>query len=116
DAFQRLYDHRTQDLIRIASNGTGELPKGSISPDLVKRLAAEACAIAAHLLHICIRALVYCPPCDIRFGDYLQALITADIDAVPVDENGYCVALIADFRARGIFPDRVNTLSTVSLS
>ncbi len=115
DAFQRLYDHRTQDLIRIASNGTGELPKGSISPDLVKRLAAEACAIAAHLLHICIRALDYCPPCDIRFGDYLQALITADIDAAPVDENGYRVALIEAFRARGIFPDRVNTLSTESL-
>jgi hypothetical protein len=115
DAFQRLYDHRTQDLIRIATNGTGELPKGNISPDLVKRLAAEACSIAAHLLHICIRALDYCPPCDITYGNYLQALVTADIDAAPEDESGYRIALIEAFRARGIFPDRVNTLSTESL-
>jgi hypothetical protein len=115
DAFQRLYQHRTQDLIRIATNGTGELPKGNISPDLVKRLALEACTIASHLLHICIRALDYCPPCDITFGNYLQALITADLDAAPEDEHGYRIALIEAFRARGIFPDRVNTLSIDSL-
>lgn len=115
DAFQRLYHHRTEDLIRIATNGTGELPKGNISPDLVRRLASEACTIASHLLHICIRALDYCPPCDITFGNYLQALITADLDAAPEDEHSYRVALIEAFRARGIFPDRVNTLSTESL-
>lgn len=115
DAFQRIYHYRTQDLIRIATGGSGILPDGNISPDLVKRLASEACEIAEHLLHICIRALDYCPPLDISFGNYLRALITADLDVAPEDENGYRVALIEAFRARGIFPDRVNTMSVESL-
>ena len=115
DAFQRIYRFRTSDLLRIATNGTGVLPEGSVNRDLNRRLAGEASKIAEHLLHICIRALDYCPPHDISFGDYLRALITADLDAAPIDENGYRVALIEAFRARGIFPDRVNTLSIDSL-
>lgn len=115
DAFQRLYHHRTQDLIRIATQGTGVLPQGAIHPDLVKRLSREASHIATHILQICIRALDYCPPFDITFGSYLRALITADIDIAPADENGYRIALIEAFRAWGIFPERVNTLSAESL-
>jgi hypothetical protein len=115
DAFQRIYGFRTADLLRIATGGTGVLPEGSISVDLVRRLAAEAGQIAEHLLHICIRALDYCPPHDIDFGDYLRALITADLDIAPEDSGGYRVALIEAFRARGIFPDHVNTLSVESL-
>jgi hypothetical protein len=101
--------------MRIGTNGTGILPEGSISRDLVHRLAGEASEIAEHLLHICIRALDYCPPNDITFGSYLRALITADLDIAPEDENGYRLGLIEAFRARGIFPDRVNTLSIESL-
>lgn len=115
DTFQRIYDYKTRDLLRIASNGTGVLPEGSISRDLVHRLAREAGEIAEHLLHICIRALDYCPPNDISFGSYLRALITADLDIAPEDENGYRLGLIEAFRARGIFPSRVNTLSIESL-
>ena len=115
DAFQRIYKHRTRDLVRIATNGTGVLPEGSLGPDLVRRMAGEAGEIAEHLLQICIRALDYCPPNDISFGSYLRALITADLDIAPEDETGYRVALIEAFRARGIFPRRVNTLSIESL-
>ena len=115
DAFQRIYTFRTRDLIRIATNGTGVLPKGSINQDLVRRLAGEASEIADHLLHVCIRALDYAPPHDISFGDYLRALISADVDIAPEDEGGYRIALIEAFRARGIFPDRVNTFSVESL-
>ena len=115
DAFLRLYNDKTQDLLRIASNGTGVLQPGAIHPDLVKRLAEQACTIAQHLLHISIRALDYCPPLDINFGDFLRALITADIDTSPRDTNGYRIALIEAFRSWGIFPERVNTLSTESL-
>lgn len=115
DAFQRIYRHRTADLLRIATQGTGVLPEGSISNDLVRRLAGEAGQIAEHLLHVCIRALDYCPPFDVSFGDYLRALITADLDIAPEDESNYRLALIEAFRARGIFPDRVNTLSIDSL-
>lgn len=116
DAFQRIYRHRTSDLLRIATNGTGLLPAGSVSADLVHRLAREASETAEHFLHICIRALDYCPPNDITFGSYLRALITADLDIAPEDEHGYRVALIEAFRARGIFPRRINTLSIESLS
>ena len=116
DAFIRLYNVLTEDLIRIATNGSGILQPGAIHPDLVKRLAAAVCEIAEHLLHICIRALDYCPPFDITFGDYLRALITADLDTSPNDMNGYRVALIEAFRSWGIFPDRVNTLSIESLT
>ncbi len=115
DAFQRIYRFRTQDLFRIASGGTGVMPAGSISRDLVGRLAREANRIAEHLLHICIRALDYCPPVDITFGDYFRALITADLDIAPEDETGYRVALIEAFRARGIFPAQLRTLSVESL-
>jgi len=116
DAFQRIYNFRTRDLIRIATNGTGVLPEGSISRDLVHRLATEASEIAERMLHVCIRALDYCPPHDITFGDYLRALITADRDIAPEDQAGYRLALIEAFRARGIFPDRVNTISIESLA
>ena len=115
DAFIRLYNSTTADLLRIATNGTGILQPGAIHPDLVKRLANAACEIAERLLHICIRALDYCPPHDITFGDYLRALITADLDSSPNDMNGYRLALIEAFRSWGIFPDRVNTLSVESL-
>ncbi|RPD42377.1 hypothetical protein [Chitinophaga barathri] len=115
DAFLRLYTLQTEDLIRIATNGTGVLQPGAIHPDLVKRLAREACEIADHLLHICIRALDYCPPLDINYGDYLRAVISADLDISPVDTNGYRVALIEAFRSWGIFPETVTTLSVESL-
>lgn len=115
EAFMRIYNFRVQDLLRIATQGSGILPQGSIHPDLVKRLAAEASEIASHMLSICIRALDYCPPIDIKFGDYLQALITADTDLSPEDNNGYRVSLIDAFRAWGIFPEKVKTLSVYSL-
>ena len=115
DAFMRLYNFKTQDLLRIATQGSGILPQGAIHPDLVKRLSKEAAEIALHLLSVCIRALDYCPPFDITFGSYLRALITADVDICPEDNNDYRVALIEAFRARGIFPEQVNTLSTYSL-
>lgn len=115
DTFRRIYKHRTSDLLRIATAGTGVLPEGNISHDLVHRLAQEASEIAEHLLHICIRALDYCPPNDIDFGSYLRALITADLDIAPEDESGYRLALMEAFRARGIFPSRVNTFSIESL-
>ena len=55
---------------------------------------------------MCIRALDYCPPVDITFGEYLRALITADTDLVPNDKLGYRIAFIEAFRNRGIYPQR----------
>ena len=43
---------------------------------------------------MCLRALDYCPPVDVQFGDFLRALITADHDLVPDDPYGYRASLI----------------------
>ncbi len=115
DAFLAIYKRRIADLTRIASSGTGILAEGALHPDLVDRLAAEASKSAQHVLNICIRALDYCPPVDINFGDYLRALITGDLDLVPDDDLGYRIAFIEAFRRRGIYPRDLRTLSVESL-
>ena len=63
---------------------------------------------------MCIRALDYCPPVDITFGEYLRALITADFDLVPDDDR------LPHRGHRGVPPPRhlsrdVRTLSIESL-
>lgn len=115
DAFARLYKYKVADLIRLASNGTGILAHGEIDPDLVKRLSKEACEIADKLMMVCIRALDYCPPSDLTFGDYLRSLITADLAHNPDDEEGLRYAVMESFRAWGIIPDDVNTFSVEAL-
>jgi hypothetical protein len=115
DAFLQVYRRRTADLLRLATAGTGILPAGHISTDLVGRLAREASKVAGQFLNICIRALDYCPPVDLTFGEYLRALITADADLVPDDKYGYRTAFIEAFRNRGIYPWDVKHLSPGSL-
>lgn len=115
DAFLSIYKSRIADLLRIATGGTGQLPDGQLHPDLVERLAREAAKTSRHMLNMCIRALDYCPPIDLTFGEYLRALITADSDLVRDDDRGYRIAMIEAFRRRGIFPDDVRTLSEDSL-
>ena len=116
EAFLSIYKSRVADLLRIASNGTGVLTPGELHPDLVNRLASEAAKTAQHVLNMCIRALDYCPPVDINFGDYLRAIVTADIDIVHDDDRGYRIAFIEAFRRRGIYPRDIRTLSEESLS
>lgn len=115
NAFLQIYKRRKADLLRLATNGSGVLPAGEISVDLVNRLADEASKVAGHILDMCIRALDYCPPVDLTFGEYFRALITADTDLVPVDRHGYRVAFIEAFRDRGIYPRDVKSLSPDSL-
>jgi hypothetical protein len=115
DAFLQIYKRRTADLLRLATGGTGVLPVGDISTDLVNRLAVEASKVAGQILNICIRALDYCPPVDIVFGEYLRALVTADVDLVPDDRLGYRTAFIESFRNRGIYPHDVKHLAPGSL-
>ncbi|OFW05850.1 MAG: hypothetical protein A3H96_15605 [Acidobacteria bacterium RIFCSPLOWO2_02_FULL_67_36] len=114
DAFLSIYKNRTRDLLRLSSGGTGQV-QGELHPDLVNRLAQEASKAAGHVLNMCIRALDYCPPVDLTFGEYLRALITADMDLMPEDEHRYRVAFIEAFRRRGIYPRNVRTLSEDSL-
>jgi hypothetical protein len=115
DAFLAIYATRTADLYRIYTGGTGVLQPGAVHPDLVNRLANEASTAAGHVLRICIRALDYVPPVDITFGEYLRALITADIDLVDDDPLGYRIAFVEAFRRRGIYPSDLATLSVDTL-
>ena len=115
EAFLQIYDARIADLKRLATGGTGVLPEGEISVDLVNRMAVEAASAADHVLKTCIRALDYCPPVDLTFGEYLRALITADMDLEPEDRFNYRTAFVSGFRARGIFPQFVRNLSEATL-
>jgi hypothetical protein len=83
---------------------------------LVDELAKEAAKTADHFLGMCIRALDYCPPVGLTFGDYLRALITSDRDMVPEDSHGYRIALIDAFRKRGIFAPGIPFLSEKCLA
>jgi hypothetical protein len=115
DAFISMYRSRVQDLLRLYTSGTGVLPAGEIHPDLVNRLSEEATKAAGHVLTMCIRALDYCPPVDLTFGEYLRAIITADYEQYPEDAHNYRVAFVEAFRRRGIYPRDVRTLSAENL-
>ncbi|CCH56212.1 hypothetical protein BN8_05532 [Fibrisoma limi BUZ 3] len=116
DAFLNIYRKRTADLYRIATNGTGVMPAGDLHPDLVRRLASEASRTAKQFLTVCIRALDYCPPVGSTFGDFLRAVITADVDLVPNDPMGYRVAFVESFKRWGIYPTGIRTLSVENLT
>jgi hypothetical protein len=115
DAFVNIYKKRIADLQRIATGGTGILPEGSLHPDLVNRMAKEAAKSANNILHMCVRALDYCPPVDISFGDYLRAIISADFDLVDNDTLNYRVAIIEAFQRNGIYPENLKNISVESL-
>jgi hypothetical protein len=114
DAFFSIYVKRIRDLLRLARASGGDID-GDMHPDLAERLAREAVTTANHFQTICIRALDYCPPVDLQFGEFLRALVTADIDAVPDDRWGYRAEIIKAFRLRGIRPVDINSYSEEAL-
>ncbi len=111
DAFFTIYVRRTRDLFRLAQAHDGD----DLHPDLAQRLASEAMKTAEHFSNICIRALDYCPPVDIQFGDFLRAIVTSDGDLVSDDPLGYRHAFIEAFRLRGIRPQGVTSYAEDSL-
>lgn len=113
-AFMVIYRSRTADLFRIASGGTGMLPPGDLHPDLTRRLANEAAECADRVLQMCIRAIDYCPPVDITFGDFLRGVITADLDYAP--EGGFRTVFIQSFSEWGIHPRGITSVGPDSLA
>jgi len=113
EAFLTIYQRRSSDLTRLAGvePGSGR----ALHPDLVARLAREASKSAEHVLRMCLRALDYLPPVDVRFGEFLRGIVTADTDLVPVDPFGYRIAMIEAFRRRGIVPEGCLSLAPDSL-
>jgi hypothetical protein len=115
DAFLVVFRRKTKRFVRLASDGTGVLRAGDLTPDLADILAEKISALASQFQALIIRAIDYCPPVDIRFGEFLRAMITADIDLVPDDPWGYREALVDAFLRRNILPRGVRNLSEQSL-
>jgi hypothetical protein len=103
-----------KDLIRL-SRSSGNDPGSDLHPDIAERVATTAATLARHFVSICVRALDYCPPIDIRYGEFLRALVTADFDLLQDDGAEYRNALIEAFRARGVVPQSVVSYSEEAL-
>lgn len=69
------------------------------------QVVAEGAAAADRLLNIAIRALDYAPPVNVGFGDFLSALLTADVEVAPDDSlYHYRKTLRRVFASYGITP------------
>ncbi|MCV3211110.1 hypothetical protein OHD62_31080 [Mesorhizobium sp. YC-39] len=65
----------------------------------------EGAKAAAQLLQMSIRAIDYCPPTDLDFGQFLTSLLTADRELVPDDSRfGYRTLVRKSFADFGIVP------------
>jgi hypothetical protein len=113
DAYFTVYLARATPLLRVYRSGgrsSDDLPQV-----LAELLAREASRTAEMFFTVCARALDYCPPVDITFGDFLRALITADRDFYPDDTDGVREALMQAFRLRGIVAEDAEYFSEASL-
>jgi hypothetical protein len=115
DAYFTIYERRTYNLFRIFRAGGGTTENGDLPLPLAERLAAVASGTAEQFFVICARALDYCPPVDITFGDFLRAVLTADLDFHPDDPDGVRDAFMQAFRLRGIVADGAAAFSEDSL-
>ena len=115
DAYFTIYVRRTTDLFRIYRAGGGSANPVELPAPLANMLAEAASETADQFFQICVRAIDYCPPVDITFGDYLRAIITADRDLHPVDESGVRDAFMQAFRLRGILPEGASYFSEEAL-
>jgi hypothetical protein len=70
----------------------------------------EGAKVADQLLTMAIRALDYCPPLDLEFGDFLAALLTVDAEVVPDDDRyDYRKVIRETFASYGIEPPEGRT-------
>lgn len=115
DAFCAVYKRKTDRYIRLATGGSGVLQPGQLHPVLVDVLVDKAARLAQQFLSIVIRAIDYCPPVDLHFGEFLQALVTADSEMVRDDPWGYREAFIDAFRERKVYLRNVPSLAEESL-
>jgi hypothetical protein len=111
DAYFSIYLRRTADLFRIYRAGGGRLDGSDLPNSLAERLAAEAGRTAEEFFQVCVRALDYCPPVDLTYGDFLRALITTERDLHPIDEVGVRDSFMQSFRLRGITPETASFFS-----
>lgn len=114
-AFERIAVKKATPFIRMATGRTELPPDEPVPLLLLDQLARILSRLAGQFRAICIRAIDFCPPVDIDFGDFLRAMITADTELVVDDDWGYREAIVQGFRQKGIYPHEVTTLSESSL-
>ena len=109
-AFATIYHRRVADLLSLAGR-----MEGRIDPVILQRLTREAVLVGGQVLNMALRALDYLPPVDVRFGEYLRAIVSADVDLVPHDPQHFRLAFIEAFRQRGILPSDCLSLAPENL-
>jgi hypothetical protein len=110
DAFRWILRRKTGTLRRLFGDRDARH-----SPDFIELLVHEATKLAGQFLNIVVRAVDYCPPVDLTFGEYLRAIVTADYDLVPEDPWSYREAFVQAFRRYGITVAGVPDLSEDAL-
>jgi len=114
DAYFSTYLRAAVPLFRIYRAGGGDLGSSELPVPLADALADAASTAADEFFQLCARALDYCPPVDLTFGDYLRALVTASTDLRP-EQRDVRQALMQSFRARGILADSASFFSEDAL-
>ena len=76
DAFFSVYMRRTADLFRIYRAGGGRSDRPTCPGRSPSCWPGTPPTTAKFFFRLCARALDYCPPVDVTFGDFLRALIT----------------------------------------
>lgn len=114
EAFLVTFKERARKFRRLAGIIQPTDSRG-LPVELTDLLTMEVNKLAEHFLNMLIRAIDYCPPVDLTFGEYLRALITADHEVMPEDHYDYRGALIRAFRRRGISFENVLDVSEDSL-
>lgn len=109
DAYFSIYLKRTLALFRVYRAGGGNNPE--LPGALEELLVEQASATADEFFQLCARALDYCPPVDMTFGDFLRALITANLELKEEDGRAVRDALMQAFRVRGIYPESASFFS-----
>ena len=115
DAFFSTYVARTSDLFRIFRAAGGSATPIDLPGPLANLLCTQAMRTAEEFFCICVRALDYCPPVDITFGDFLRAVVTAHWDHDEADVQGVRYTFMQAFRLRGIQPEGARFFSEDAL-
>lgn len=113
DAYFTVYLAKASSLLELLLELMPD--KGALPQALAELLSSRTAKMAETFFELCARALDYCPPVDLTFGDFLRALITADLDFYPDDTDGIRDALMQAFRLRGIVADGAAYFSEKSL-
>jgi len=114
DAYFATYLRAAAHLFRIYRAGGGNADASELPAPLADALCDAASKAADEFFQLCARALDYCPPVDLTFGDYLRALVTASTDLRP-EQRDVRQALMQSFRARGILADSASFFSEDAL-